>query len=346
MSKCVNLYDGGRAVAFGALLLLAGCGGDNSPSAVATQPSTPPTTPSNPTQPANPVPTVLAASVSTLALSVNDTALNPALTGVPRAITVTNTGSAAAVDVNYSVSPALPAGTTVSSTCLGTIAVGASCTITLTPGTVPTALPGDTNPSPVAISISGSNTNTLASAISVLGYGSVYQGGYIFSIDDTTPTSGSIAGTVTALADTVNGQWSALISTSAQSLSLVDGRANTQLIVSAVGVSSAAASCAANTTGGYADWYLPAVCEMGYDANGSGSGCGASPGIIQNIQSNLIDNGQIAAISGLHWSSTEYQADPLVFAYAQDFETGGSSGQSTFPKFTVFLARCVRAISN
>jgi hypothetical protein len=246
--------------------------------------------------------------------------------------------------VNYSVSPALPPGTTVTSTCLGTIAVGATCTITLTPGATPTAMPGDTNPSPVAMSISGSNTNTLTTAISVLAYGSVYQSGYIFSVDDTTPTSGSIGGKVVALADSSSVEWGVVATTNAGSL--VDGVANSQAILATIGTPNAAATCAANSTGGHTDWYLPAICEMGYDATGSGSGCGASPGIIQNIQSNLIDNGQIAAISGLHWSSTEFPSNPALLAYGQNFAAGGSSEQDNAMKTNVEPTRCVREISN
>jgi hypothetical protein len=131
-----------------------------------------------------------------LALSVNNTELNAALTGTPRSITITNTGTAAAEGIAYSTSTAPPADAGVSTTCAATLAAAASCTITVTPGLTPTAAAGDLNPVPVVLSILGSNTNTVTTVVSVLTYGSVYQSGYVFAIDDTTAVSGSIGGKV------------------------------------------------------------------------------------------------------------------------------------------------------
>lgn len=145
--------------------------------------------------------TTLSASVSTLGLSVNDPTLNAALTGTPRLITITNTGSNAATDVSYSSSPALPSGTTISPANCGTIPASGTCILTITPGSTPSAASGNTSPTPITLSISGTNTNTLTPTLNIITYGSVYQGGYVYAVEDTTPDTGSVGGTVVSLTD-------------------------------------------------------------------------------------------------------------------------------------------------
>lgn len=145
--------------------------------------------------------TTLSVSVSTLGLSVNDTGLNAALTGTPRLITITNTGANPATNVTYSPSPALPSGTTISPGSCGTIAVSNTCVLTITPGSTPVATPGNTSPTPITLSISGTNTNILTPVVNIITYGSVYQGGYVYAVDDTTPNTGSIGGTVVTQTD-------------------------------------------------------------------------------------------------------------------------------------------------
>jgi len=145
--------------------------------------------------------TTLTASVSTLGLSVNNTGLNTALTGTPRLMTITNTGSNSATSVTYSPSPALPSGTTISPASCGTIAALGTCVLTIAPGSSASATPNNTNPTPITLSVSGTNTNTLTPTLNILTYGSVYQGGYIYAVDDTTPNTGSIGGTVVTLTD-------------------------------------------------------------------------------------------------------------------------------------------------
>lgn len=140
--------------------------------------------------------TTLTASVSTLGLSINDTGLNAALTGKPRLITITNSGSNSATSVTYSTSPALPSGTTISPASCGTIAASGTCVLTITPGGTASATAGNTSPTPITLSISGTNTNTLTPTVNILTYGSVYQGGYIYAVDDTTPDTGSLGGKV------------------------------------------------------------------------------------------------------------------------------------------------------
>ena len=73
--------------------------------------------------------------------------------------------------------------------------------LTITPGSTASATAGNTSPTPITLSISGTNTNTLTPTVNILTYGSVYQGGYIYAVDDTTPNTGSIGGTVVTQTD-------------------------------------------------------------------------------------------------------------------------------------------------
>src|SRR3990167_7975344 len=100
---------------------------------------------------AAPSTTTLSSSVSTLALSVNNTSLNAALTGTPRLITITNSGSNSATSVTYSPSPALPSGTTISPSSCGTIAASGTCVLTITPGSTASATAGNTSPTPITL---------------------------------------------------------------------------------------------------------------------------------------------------------------------------------------------------
>lgn len=293
--------------------------------------------------------TTLSSSVSSLTVSVNDPGLNAALTGTPRQITITNTGSTNALSVNYSPSPPLPSGSTISPANCGNIAPSASCTLTITPGNTASSTPGDTNPTPISLSISGSNTNVLTPDLQIVTYGSVYQGGYIFSVDDTTVNTGSIGGKVAALTDASNaadwGGFGTNVGASTNDTSSSgsnDGASNTATIVTALGAGSyAAALCAASSAGGFTDWYLPAICEM----TPYGGICTAGS---TNIQQQLFDAspsiGGIADGSS-YWSSTQFSGSPSNLALFQFF--GSSGGSATFGdlKSSTFPIRCVRQIN-
>lgn len=144
--------------------------------------------------------TTLSASLSNLALSVADSSNHPALTGTPRVISITNTGSNPALNVSYFTS-SLPSGTSILPSSCGTILPSGQCDLTITPGNTPSAAVSDTAPIPITLSVSGTNTNTLTSTITILTYGSVYQGGYVYAVNDSTPNTGSIGGKVAALTD-------------------------------------------------------------------------------------------------------------------------------------------------
>jgi hypothetical protein len=324
-----------------------------------------------------PASTTITASVSALALSVINTTLNPALTGNPRRITITNTGAGTATNITVTASPALPSGTTLASTCGSSLVAGGSCVVTVTPGATPSATPGNTSPAPTVLTVQGSNTNVVNPTVNVLTYGSVYQSGYLFSVDDTTPGSGSIGGKVLALVDQAgNGSvWSQsgdavygideTSTSSAASPTLpspnTDGYAacngatdgacnqgNLNIYYPAGAESTSAVKLCDPTLGGFSDWYLPAICELGYDAANTGTGCGSSSSPrIQNVQSSLLDNAVLSGpTSSYYWASTEFSVFPQGNAFVQQLATSGGSGQYQASKgASVVGVRCVRALT-
>lgn len=304
-------------------------------------------------------PATLSVSVAELALAArNPAALPTPIPGNPRVLTVTNTSSITAQAVAVDPSVVLPAGTTVTSNC-GELAPGGRCTVTLTPGTVATT-------APIALTIRGRNTDTVAPVVQVLAYGSAYQGGYVFALDDTMPHTGSVGGAVAAKRDlAVYVPWSinsdAIAGVDERSTApcngATDGTCNTQTILAHYGASNinpllyAAGQCSAFSDEGYGDWYLPAVCEMGVDENNSSSGCGsrAAPRQ-QNVFTNLVDKGDIGRMVGsVYWTSTNSNAAPLADAWAQYFPLAGPGTQSFHVPFdrdgTNLMQRCVRAIT-
>ena len=152
--------------------------------------------------------TTLSTSVSPpsiLALSVKDTSTNPALTGNVRQITIQNTGTNQATGLSVSAT-GLPAGTnitTVPTTCTGTLAPGATCTVTITPGSNATSsCTTGIAPTPGTITVSATNVALpTTSNVVVLSYGCQYQGGFLYSVDDSTANTGSIGGKVASLVD-------------------------------------------------------------------------------------------------------------------------------------------------
>ncbi|HVY07960.1 MAG TPA: hypothetical protein VHB46_18435 [Burkholderiales bacterium] len=342
---------------------IAGCGGGgDGGSSEPPQPSTPPTPPA------------LTASVSSLALaasgqtlySPSSTIQPPLPTGVPRKITITNTGSAPATGVTVS-SSGLPSGTSITSdTCNGaTLAASASCTLTITPGSTPTHTAGSTTPTPATVSISGGNTNTVAVSVSVLTYGSLYQNGYVFALDDTTADTASVGGKAAAQTDSY-GSWGATssvggINETSTALDAssnpptscngnLDGACNTARIKSFAGsnFSSYAAGKCGGTISGRSDWYLPAICEFGFAGS---AGCGSSSfPTLQNMQISLISHGGIENIGGIadafvnQWSSTESaMLSSAVWQYDFTYDVNGTNGRAL--KSSTGSIRCARALT-
>ena len=161
-----------------------------------------------------PVPgqSTLQVSPSLLGLSVNDQNTNLALTGNPRSFTITNSGQYTVTGLTV-VPPAqaLPQGSSYLGTCRTSLELepGETCTLTITPGS--SASNGASGascatgiaPIPSVFSISASNAVTVSASVDVLSYQCIYQGGFIYSVDDTTSTTGSIGGKVAALTNQV-----------------------------------------------------------------------------------------------------------------------------------------------
>lgn len=280
-------------------------------------------------------PAYLASSNASMALAV---------TGQPRQFVITNVGGQDANSLVASTTT-LPPGTFLQTDCTA-LAPGASCTITIVPGAVPSAAPGDTAPVPAGLLLSGSNTNTLALSVWVLDHGSVYQGGYVFDLNDGTPALDSVGGKVLALGDA----WPTdLQAHDLPSTSNTDGATNTATLVSAGGGSPstpyAAWACDVATDAGLSDWYLPAICEMGYETDFWGTGCGSVGGPrLQNIQSNLVDKGvNTGVVQGRdYWSSSSTGAGTTWF---QRFGAAPVAVQRDSPSGLLGLARCVRALT-
>lgn len=336
---------------------------------------------------------ILSASSQNIALSIKDPSTNSALTGHPRQITITNNGDTPATGlfINF---PSWPLGTTVDTSSVeacsngATLAVGGSCTITITPGPNATTGTGDAActtgiaPIPGVVSVTANNANQTKTSVAILGYGCIYQGGFLFSVDDDYsdyPKSVSIGGKVAATVDQIppspyptgifwdsstgctSGSFLNCYTTNADSESngtnLQNG--NTYLIYQTLTTTysepatSYAAGLCTGTISGYTDWYLPAICEMGYGANSGMINCGTSTApTIQNMQSNLIDigNTDIAKLTlgnpaGNYWSSTEYSQYSV---WVQIFKLNGSSYQpSNVTKGGYTLGvRCSRALTH
>ncbi|SFQ74017.1 hypothetical protein SAMN05216567_13416 [Variovorax sp. OK605] len=354
-----------------AALFITACGGGSggggiafpiipaapAPAAPAPAPAPPAPPPPAPPAPAPatepppaPTPTTLSSSVSKLALSVNAPGVNAALTGTPRTITIANTGLYEAKAVTYSVSPALPAGTTITPAACGPIAAGSTCVLTVSPGATPTAAPSDIAPTPLVLTVQGENTAAVTSTISILGYGSVYQSGYLFAVDDTTPPTGSIGGKVAALSTNSGFQSFGGIGINTGGQSSTDGASNTAAIVAALGTSqgSLARTCTEKIDGRYTNWYLPAICELSSTAVVDvGVSCnGSTGGAIQNVDSNLVANGIIDQLQIYYWSSTEPALDPANSAYVYFVRKSPRGFSIEQPKNFNFWSRCIRAITN
>lgn len=100
-----------------------------------------------------------------------------------------------------------------------------------------------------------------------------------------------------------------------------------------------AAGLCKQTIAGYSDWYLPAICEMGY-----GVVCGTSgTPLLQNIQSSLIGFSGMSAPSGSYWSSTE-RSTLLPYGGWYQFFDSVVSNQVGYDKSFEGGVRCSRIL--
>lgn len=291
--------------------------------------------------------TTLSPLTQNLALSTNEPGADPALTGNARVLRIENTGSNLADNLQLSTS-GFPTGTSITgNTCVGTLNPGATCDITITPGATAsldagsnpcTTTPG-TQPAPTTVTVAADNAPQAEMGVLVLGYGCIYKGGFLFAIDDSTPNTGSIGGKVAALTDEDSLQW-ATVSDITSADSLTDGSANTAALGEPVGQYPAAQACLNNSSQGFTDWYMPAICELGrFVGSGSDAGCGATN---PNLYTTLHMNNLGGFASDSYWSSTEFSADPQSFVWSQDFSNGA---QLATDKAVAVRGRCARAFT-
>lgn len=318
-----------------------------------------------------------------------------AQTSKARRLTIMNAGPGAAEGFTIGFSPALSGGSTYTTTCTSPLPVG-TCTVTVKPGSATSTAgnPPVTNTMTIS-AING--TSTPSTVITTLTYGSLYGSGYVFSIDDTPAANlpmgqVKIAGTSDQSAGIVwdadgacygpgnectlqTNAWETIYGSNQSSVpgstnpsgTGSNGPGNTWLISSILNgqngdtngppANYAAGLCINDNTGSFTDWYLPAICEMGYGQTSQTTYCGTqSTPELQNMQSNLIDfTGADSTVasglynggnSGNYWSSTEFVALPQSQAWYQSFALGGSGGgsqQNATNKISLFGIRCVRA---
>ncbi|STY12530.1 NHL repeat protein [Legionella pneumophila] len=306
--------------------------------------------------------TTLSPLTQNLALSIASSFpdSDPALVGNPRIIRIENTGSIPANNVQVSTS-GFPAGTSITSnTCTGTLNAGATCDITIEPGGTAspdntanacTTAPG-TEPVPTIVTVSADNAPSTDINVLVLGYGCIYQGGFLFSVDDATLNTGSIAGKVAALSDQSTGtRWGpaglvgGISETSMPGPDSCDGKSdgecNTARIIAASLTPPVAAQlCEDLADGGFTDWFMPAICELGrFVSLGSDAGCGTTnPNLYTTLHTNNLGGFAI----DVYWSSTELSGDPTGFAWRQNFSNGFQFGVD---KVVNLRVRCVRAFT-
>jgi hypothetical protein len=199
---------------------------------------------------------------------------------------------------------------------------------------------------PTTVTVSAENAPATNVNVLVLGYGCIYQGGFLFSVDDATPNTGSIGGKVAALADEEESvgdfffQW-ATVQNNTSADSIMDGLANTNALASPAGQYPAAQACLNKNDQGFTDWFMPAICELGrFVGLGSDAGCGTTN---PNLYTTLDTNNLGGFINVLYWSSTEFSGSPTPNAWLQDFFNGDLFGDN---KLVPFLrVRCVRAFT-
>lgn len=377
--------------------------------------------------------TTLTTSISQLALSVTgltEYGIQPTTaSGLARKITISNTGSYAASNLLIASPSSWPSGTSSTTTCNTTLPSGSSCTITITPGNTATSdgtnpcSQARTAPTPKTIQISADNATSVSTNVVVLNYGCIYQGGFIYAFDDTTPDTSSVGGKVVSMSDqstsiiwssngvssdanetsndTIPGiginststlgspsynEFTNFFSTTytntpipftSSSFLMCNGRqngaCNTQNILTfyntlktnntlrtggsapftaSAGQTNAnfyAAGLCQQTINGYSDWYLPAICEMGYDRiNPINSGCGTSDlaPTLQTMQISLINlryPGSPSLLNGFYWSSN-LMSSPYNLVAIQRFTTVGGSQIMDF-KYRLYKVICSRAFT-
>jgi hypothetical protein len=323
-------------------------------------------------------------TANTLLITPSILALSGLGDGVSRTINVTNT-SANEITLSSEpiVAPDFPEGTTIESgksACeKGKIlaANGGSCTITIRPGAMASSnCTTKTKPEPSVITMKTTQAEIVVSAkVMVLGYGCIYQGGYVFSIDDSTPETRSIGGKVVQTTDRFfETFWSedgisvwgiddtstmnhpsptsnkAILKTGQLSCDAMnDGACATNNIIKQYQSGTAAHTCM-GLINGHIDWYLPSVCELGFlDPSQDDFSIDSIPSLNQ-INTCAIDSTsilhQLADLdfkADLYWSSTQSSESSETLAWAVPPASIGN--QLLTKKSLKHGTRCIRSLT-
>jgi Bacterial Ig-like domain (group 3)/Fibronectin type III domain/Putative Ig domain len=325
-----------------------------------------------------------------LTASPSNLALSGLGGGASRTAIIANQSSSDVTIISVSTpSPSLPSGTSVDTSqanaCVTGMTLGAAggfCSITIVPGSGSTSTCSiGMTPTASVITVTDNNSDITAANIVVLQYGCQYQQGYIFSIDDTLPATGSIGGKVVSLNDQSTGlDWSSDFSSvwgiddassianpspnasSSQPATITPGQLNCDALNDGACatnnwfifygmVGTGAAGLCKATIDGYTDWYLPSAGDWG--PFGSTGFAGNYPRLTgsqnvtvgsTNIQNQLAATGIVTNFSAdSYWSSTQYSNTPQDRAWSQFIQSGGSLSGSS--KAAALGVRCARALT-
>lgn len=324
--------------------------------------------------------------VAGLAVSPSILALAGGGGGASRTVTLTNYSTSAitilqtpaAADFTPGITLTLTSATCTTNTVLS--ANGGSCTLTFAPGGG--VSPG-TNPLPCTSQAAGevilssyimltNPANTTPIQIALLGKGCLYQGGYVFTIDDTV-TGGSIGGSVVAQVNHSNGTfWShggvfdpiwgidytstpsspSPNETSSPPAQLWPGQLNcdgsndgvcatNNLLVYFGNVPNYAAGFCQQPLASYNDWYLPSICQFTVNFTTCSPGTDTIDGVTFQAALGISGN--------LYWSTTEDPFFPDVAYYYIPSPPGQGSpgGDAVYSnKDTVRYVRCIRNLTD
>jgi hypothetical protein len=268
------------------------------------------------------------------------------VSGLPKEFTILNTSTSYPAR-NLNVTLFGNTGVTVAmSSCGATLPANSSCTVELAPPSV-----GAEAGQPAfsgTLSVSASNvTITASETFYLLNYANIYNDGYIYALNDNTPTT-SLTGAVAATADLTVSGWGTRTIPVNKSYGGEGSRDGAEGNMSAMltrdgtlNLFPAAKACYDyRSIHDLSGWYLPAICEFG--GAGQGAGCSGS-GATNNMEAKLVSQ-SIGNFSSArpYWSSTQfYVSDNL--AWSQSFS--GSGTQEYSEKSQSFSVRCARAIS-
>ncbi|WP_193392740.1 fibronectin type III domain-containing protein, partial [Legionella santicrucis] len=341
------------------------------------------------------------AGYSSSVIPINGLAINPSTLalsslgsgGIARVITLTNTSNSpitlSAVPATYAdFTPNLPNDVTIGTTCTTSTPLNANggfCTITITPGTTASnnnaSTPCTGGTAPVASSFQVLPSYSI-NAI-VLGYGCQYQGGYLFSVDDSTSSTANIGGSVAAITPQSNIEWSLTLDSiwgiDDSSLSATPSPNDASLYPATLSLGqtncngSNDGACNSNNILDFPNYgtginYAAGVCYQSIDSAGNspcqfGNSCFSDwylPSICEmddqfiypDSQSCLLTQSMQSNINTLlqfdnFWSSTEYSLLPQEGAFVEHFNPGASSGTSSpfFKTSFTIGVWCVRRLT-